>query len=90
MFQDFKEKIARMQTTIEIECKTLESWQDYKESGHLKHRKQIELLEQEMLDMQNNYNEITRKILILAVKNYYVKTCFTIFCCYLMVCACGI
>ena len=54
-----KEKIARTQTTIETEVKTLEYWHGYKEDGKDKHQKQIHLLEQELIDMQKNFDEIT-------------------------------
>ena len=55
----FKEKLAHMQTDIDNECKTLEYWQEYRDSGQHKHSKQIELLKQELVDMQKNYDEIT-------------------------------
>ena len=64
---DIKEQIARTESHIIKESRQVNYWTEYKDVGRLEHRKQIDLLEKELEDMQTSYNEMAGKGRRLAV-----------------------
>jgi hypothetical protein len=44
-----------------IEQKQVEYWKQYQSKGRVDHRKQIMLLEQELIDMQSTFDEMACK-----------------------------
>lgn len=58
-----KEQIARTEAEIVKEQRQVQYWNEYKEKGQFHHKKQIELLDHELIDMQNSYDEMAGKCL---------------------------
>jgi len=55
---DLKAQIARKESEIIIEEKQVDYWKQYQVRGQVDHSKQILLLEQELVDMQNTFDEM--------------------------------
>ena len=55
---DLKEQIARTQTEIVKEQRQASYWNEYKNRGQQDHKKQIRLLEEELVDMQRSFDEM--------------------------------
>ena len=57
-FVDLKEQIARTESHMIKENRQVTYWNEYKDVGCHDHRKQIDLLERELADMQTSYDEM--------------------------------
>ncbi len=55
---DLKEQIALKEADIVNEQRQVAYWKEYSERGSSEHAKQIKLLEQELIDMQNSHDEM--------------------------------
>ena len=58
---DLKAQIARTQSEIVREQRQVAYWTEYKDKGQHEHKKQIMLLEQELVDMQRSFDEMAGK-----------------------------
>ena len=58
---DLKEQIARRAADIAMEEKQADYWSEYKAKGQHDHSKQIKLLEQELIDMQSTFDEMSSR-----------------------------
>ena len=59
IFSELKEQIARKESEIVMELRQVDYWQEYKNKGQLDHKTQIRLLEKELADMQQSFDEMS-------------------------------
>jgi hypothetical protein len=64
--KDMDVKIGKLQSDVTY-------WSDYKEHGCYEHKKQIHLLDSELEDMQNAFEEMTGKQLDILRKNLLIE-----------------
>ncbi|XP_077864297.1 coiled-coil domain-containing protein 83-like [Saccoglossus kowalevskii] len=62
-----KEDIVVAEIKVEDTSKEVVIWEDYKNTGQHRHAKVIKILEQELVDMQNSFDEMKGKNLIHVV-----------------------
>ena len=58
---ELKQHIAKTESTLITELGELAYWTEYKEKGQHEHKKQIDLLNKELDDMQTSYDEMAGK-----------------------------
>ncbi len=59
IYPEIKNAIALKEAEILMEEKQVQYWQEYRSTGQLDHSKQIKLLQQELVDMELTFNEIS-------------------------------
>jgi hypothetical protein len=74
---DLKEQIARKEAEIVKEKKQVDYWKQYEVKGQHEHSKQIKLLQQELVDMESTFEEMSCMLVIIVFK---ARTEFTIMC----------
>ncbi|XP_066277024.1 coiled-coil domain-containing protein 83-like [Branchiostoma lanceolatum] len=57
--EDLKTDIEEMEKELADQLKVVEYWRKYRDDGQYEHAKQIKLLEQELQDMQVNFDEMS-------------------------------